>query len=422
MTDRNRDPFKLPEINSPPWQTGTRLTIAGLLILLVGVLVYATRGVIAPLVIAFLLAYLLHPLVSRLENWTGMPRTVAVVLVYLLLILLIAGATTGVGLAIAQQVVGIAQDLSALIGQLPTFLRELSESSIQVGPWTVDLAQANLDPLINSLTSSIQPVVSRTGTIVASAVSTTASTVATLVLVLVMGYYLLRDFDHLGGSLLDLVPPEYREDVGRLLDETGRVWGSFLRGQLILGVVMGVGAALVYGAIGMRFALGLGLITGLMEFIPIFGPFIAGGVAVLLAVFQASNFWGLSPLGFVLLVLAIAVLIQQIENTILVPRILGHNLNLHPLIVLVAAISGGLLAGFLGILLAAPSVATMRLWLGYLYRKTVGLDTWPSPVIEASPETPTEGIWTRLRDWLPRFGRARADPVESADSKESHEA
>ncbi|NIV36845.1 MAG: AI-2E family transporter, partial [Anaerolineae bacterium] len=194
---------------------------------------------------------------------------------------------------------------------------------VQIGPWMVDLSQVNFDPLINSLTSSLQPFLSRTGSLIASAVSTTASTVAMLVLVLVMGYYLLRDFDHLGDTLLDLVPPEYRTDFGRLLDETGRVWASFLRGQLILGLVMGVGAALIYGAIGLRLALGLGLITGLMEFIPIFGPFIAGGVAVLMAIFQATNFWGLTPLAFILLVLGIAVLIQQIENTVLVPRILG---------------------------------------------------------------------------------------------------
>ncbi|NIV36844.1 MAG: AI-2E family transporter, partial [Anaerolineae bacterium] len=98
----------------------------GMLILLAGIFIYATRSVVAPLVIAFLLAYLLHPLVSRLERWTRMPRLVAVLLVYLVLILLLAGATTGVGLAIAQQLVGIVRDLSALVGQLPAYLERLS--------------------------------------------------------------------------------------------------------------------------------------------------------------------------------------------------------------------------------------------------------------------------------------------------------
>lgn len=418
---RQQDPFSLPEITSPPWQTGTRLVVAGILVMFIGALLYATRPIIGPLVLAVLLAYLLHPLVSRLSRWTGMPRSAAVLIIYGILIILLAGATTGVGFAISQQVVGIVRDLSTLIGQLPQQLRLISESSYQVGPWIVDFSQVNLDPLINSLASTLQPILSRTGTIVASAVTTTATTVGLFILILVMGYYLLRDFDQLEEALLELAPPEYRDDFSKLIEETGRVWGSFLRGQLLLGLVMGAGSAAIYGAIGVRFALGLGLITGLMEFIPIFGPYLAGIVAVLLAFFQGSNWWALSSSTFALVVLIVAVVIQQIENTILVPRIIGHSLRLHPLVVLVAAIGGGVLAGFFGILLAAPTVATMRLWIGYLYSKTVGLDSWPKPVIEAPSETPQPGFWQRLRGWAQVMRDKREPSQRVAGGEEAPE-
>jgi hypothetical protein len=103
-------------------------------------------------------------------------------------------------------------------------------------------------------------------------------------------------------------------------------------------------------------------------------------------------------LGFALVVAGVAFLIQQFENNILVPRIIGDSLNLHALVVLLAAIVGGAMAGILGVLLAAPVVATGRLWLGYLYRKTVGLDTWPAATDTGPPVTARRpGLLQRFR-------------------------
>ena len=412
----------MPEITSPPWQVGTRLMVAGLLVLSIALLLSAARRILAPVVLALLLAYLLHPIVNMLRRRLKMSRGLSVALVYFLLVILLAAATTGIGLAITQQVIGIIQDLSLLVEQLPDQLEALSQATVTLGPWSWDLGQVDLVPVLNAMVSSIERLLSRTGAIVASSVTSMASTVGLLVIVLVMGYYLLRDFDQLEGAILELVPPDYRPDFSKLLDETGRVWSSFLRGQLILSLVMGVGSAVIYGSIGVRFALGLGLITGLMEFIPIFGPYIAGIVATLLALFQGANYWGLSPNGFALMVLIVAVVIQQIENTILVPRIIGHSLRLHPLIVLIAAISGGFLAGFLGILLAAPTVASLRLWVGYAYRKVVGLESWPSPVLESQEESSSEPSRSAMSRWLQRLpfigGKEEdANPVEPTDQK-----
>ncbi|MGH2626766.1 MAG: AI-2E family transporter, partial [Anaerolineales bacterium] len=129
--------------------------------------------------------------------------------------------------------------------------------------------------------------------------------------------------------------------------------------------------------------------------------------AVLVALFQGHNALGLSPLGFALVVAGAAFLIQQLENNILVPRIIGESLNLHPMIVFVGAIVGASMAGVLGVLLAAPVVATARLWLGYLYRKTVGLETWPAPPPPDPARSPArESWWRRVRSRLRRLGAA----------------
>ncbi|MDX1600728.1 MAG: AI-2E family transporter [Anaerolineales bacterium] len=414
MSEEEKQSFQLPKITSPPWQTGTRLLFAVLMAVVVGAIALRIRQVIGPLVLALLLAYLLHPLVIRVERWLPLPRGGAVLTVYGAVVILIVGATTGAGFAITQQIIGLVQDLTRLAVRLPAQLRELSESTVTFGPWVVDLSTVNLDPLVNSLISTVQPLLSRTGTILASAVGTTATTVGLMVLVMVMGYYLLRDFGELDDALLKLVPFEYRDDFARLLKDTGQVWNAFLRGQTILAVVMGVLTAALYGALGLRFALGLGLIAGVLEFVPIFGPIVAGILAVLVALFQSANWWGLSPLAFALVVAAIATLIQQVENSVLVPRIIGHSLNLHPLVVLVAAFAGGIIAGVLGVLLAAPTVATLRLWGGYIYRKTVGLDSWPSPVLEGA-ETPERiNAWQRLRAALPFLG---GEPTEEDSAR-----
>lgn len=423
MSEEQEQPsFQLPEITSPPWQTGTRLMFAVLMISVIAVLVIRLQQIIGPLVLALLLAYLLHPLVIRVERWLRLPRSGAVLVVYGLLVALVAGATTGAGFAITQQIIGLVQDLSRLATRLPEQLRELSQATISVGPWVVDLSTVNLDPLINSLISTVQPLLSRTGTILASALGATATTLGLLLLVMVMGYYLLRDFGTLDDAFVAMVPHEYREDFERLVRETGEVWHAFLRGQLILGLVMGVLTAALYGVLGLRFALGLGLIAGLLEFVPIFGPLVAGTLAVLVALFQTSNWWGLAPLAYALIIAAVAILIQQLENSVLVPRIIGHSLNLPPLIVLIAAIAGGILAGVLGVLLAAPTVATLRLWAGYAYRKTVGLDSWPAPVLDQAEAQERKTFWVRLRSALPLLNRTSEQDPSSGETPGSPSA
>jgi len=395
------------KMKSPPWQPGTRLIAGVVLLIFISWLLYGIRQLAAPAILALFLAYLLHPLVTKLVEWTKMPRGLAVLLAYLLLIILMMGATTGLGLAISQQLTGLVDDLVALSDQLPALLEDLQTQIIQIGPWNIDLNQVNLTPLIDQLSSTLQPLLLGTGTVLASVAGIAASTVGVFILVLVIGFYLLLDFEKLKGAFLGLVPESYVEDIANLIEDTGKIWHAFVRGQLVLGVVVGsiVGVALTI--VGLRFALGLALIAGMLEFVPIFGPVISGIIAGLVAFFQGSNWLGLTPLAYTILILVIFTVIQQIENNILVPRIIGHHLNLHPLIVLLAALSGGILAGVLGILLAAPFVATLRIWMGYIYRKVVGLGTEPEPILVSPKVKKRPSFLTRIRNWFekPRIGK-----------------
>lgn len=365
------------EALSPPWQPHARLVGALFLVALAIGLVFRMGSLLVPVILAFVLAYLLHPLVTGLSRLTHIPRWLSVLLIYLLIILVVGGATTGAGFVITQQLIGLVRDLADLSAQLPTFLENLSNTTLVIGPYLIDLSMVNLEPLLGSVASAIQPLLSQTGALLASVAGATASLVGLILAVMLFGYYLLLDFGVMDDYLLRHVPDGYRSDYQRLMAATQQVWAAFLRGQLILGVIVGSVVGLVLAAIGVRFALVLGLIAGILELVPTFGPIVAGILAVLVALFQGQNALGLSPLGFALVVAGASFLIQQLENNFLVPRIIGESLNLHPMIILVGAIVGASMAGVLGVLLAAPVVATARLWLGYLYRKTVGLETWP---------------------------------------------
>jgi predicted PurR-regulated permease PerM len=384
---------------SPPWQPGTRLVGGVILVVLIGWLVYSVRQLATPIILGLFIAYLLHPLVHRLIKWTRMPHWLAVLILYLLLLTVVIGATTGLGLVASEQIYGVVEDLIDLADELPMQLEDLSIQTFRIGPWEFDLSRINLDPIIEQLTSTIQSLLLGTGSLLASFAGAVAEILGVFLLAMVIGFYLLLDFDKLRNFFLDLVPSSYEEDISRLFDNTSKVWEAFLRGQFLLSVVIGSVVTIVLILLGVRFALGLGIIAGLMEFVPIFGPIISGVIAGLVALFQEGNRMGLSPGVYVLIVLGAFFIIQQIENNILVPRIIGQSLHLNPLVVLLAALAGGIMAGVLGVLLAAPTVATLRLWLGYFYGKIVGLGRIPEPVL-LPPSSRQSAIFRRLRGWI----------------------
>jgi predicted PurR-regulated permease PerM len=394
---------------SPDWQPGTRLVVGVLMILLAAVTLYQLRQLMIPVVLALLLAYVLHPLVLRLERGTGMKRWMAVGLIFLVILLLMIGATTGIGIAASQRVAGFGEFLGTVSSGLPDFIEGLMDLSFTIGPWTVDLANANLEPFTEAITSALTPLLQQTGSILSGVAGATASAVGTMLLVLVIGFYLLLYFERFGASLLHLVPEAHKADAQSIMHDVGAIWQAFLRGQLMLGLAVGAATAIIMAILGVRFALGLGVIAGVLEFVPIFGPWITGIISVLVALFQGFNRWGLTPVGFALLVLGASILIQQIENNILYPRIIGHSLDLNPLVVLLALLAAGSIAGVVGLLLAAPAVATLRLCFGYVYWKTVGVQPPPRRVlVQRRPSI--------IRVLLERFRRLRKQQ-QAADTE-----
>jgi predicted PurR-regulated permease PerM len=341
-----------------------------------------------PVVVGLVVAYILNPLVTRLTERTGRSRTLMTLLVYLTLVIL---AITGLTL-LASQVI---REVRALAAEVPRYLARASvflQESILVGPYELNLRQ-EYNNLIEQLSSVVPDLAGR-----AIRLPTTfVSWVFDLLFVLVISLYVVKDTPQILQTAEDLAGP-YGFDVQRLLRELSRVWNAFLRGQMILSLLMGTFVTVSMLALGLPNALTLGLLAAVLESIPIFGPIIAAVPAVLIALFQGSN-WLTPPLtntSYALLVLVTYTVLQQTEHHILLPRVMGEHLHLHPVVVLIGVILGANIAGILGVLLAAPTMATLRVLLEYVFRKLADQDPFPATKEvaqgqETTPPTPVLG-------------------------------
>ncbi len=192
--------------------------------------------------------------------------------------------------------------------------------------------------------------------------SSTVQVLTNILFTFIISIYLAFEMGRLGGYLeRAATEPGYRHDVERLLRDFGRIWRAYLRGQIVLGLIIGVAVWASLAILGVQNAFGLGVLSGLLEFLPVIGPFIGTAAAALFGIFQPDNYLGLSPASYAALIVGVMMVIQQIENNILVPRIVGESLDLHPLVVIIGVFMGSSLAGLIGAILAAPLLATVKL-------------------------------------------------------------
>jgi len=354
-------------------------------VVLVALILYRFRQLLPPLVIAIMLAYVLNPVVGLIVLRTRFPRTTAVVLLYLVVIILLALLPILLAPSLIKQLKAVDLDLRQ-IGE--DFDRFLDQPLFLLG-YRLEF-EKTWQQVRGALESLISPIASRTVSVLLDAVTS----LVWLVFILVISFYILKDQPVIMRYVHHLIPPRYQVDVHLLGAEINSIWNTFFRGQLILSLVVGFVVGIATAAVGLRNAVALGALAGALEVLPNIGPTIAAIPAVLIAFFQGSTYLPLPPFWFALLVTGLYVLIQQVENNYLVPRIIGRSLNLHPLVMIVAVVAGANLAGVLGALLAAPTLASLRVLAGYAYRKLLDQPPFPPPspqAVEADEEPDSPG-------------------------------
>jgi predicted PurR-regulated permease PerM len=337
-------------------------------ILVVALALWLARSALPVFTIAIALAFLLDPPVTALQR-RGVPRLAGILVMYLTVVV----AVVGLGWLL----------LPPLFDQFRLFLEELPTLAAQIVAWeeavVAWLAGLPLpDPIREALDSIVesgqQAVVSLLEAIVGpllSVIARTAGFVIGLVVVPVWLLYVLKDRETLPDGLLGLLPAGWRPDATHGMKLTTSVIGRWIRGQLLLGAVIFVATLIglmVLAAIGFRqfadFAILLALVAGILELVPIIGPIIAAIPAVLIGA-------SISP-GAALAAVALYTVIQQLENHLLVPKVMGDAVDLHPAVVIVSLIVGATLFGLWGAILAAPVVALGRDLYRYAFRRLEG--------------------------------------------------
>ncbi len=366
---------------STAWsRTTKRLIVAGLVIILL-LIFYVFRALLPPIAIALVLAYILKPFADLIERRARLPRTLSVILVFLVLLLFISLIPVAVVPYAVDRITRLNLDVQKLTDDLIAFLSQ---------PIFILSYSFCLQDLVGDLQQALQDLLRPFATQTVTVLFGVASSLLWLLSILVISFYLVKDADRLRSFLDRIAPPGYTEELRRLREEINRVWKAFFRGQVVLGIVIGVVVWLAMTAVGLPNAGLMGLLAGLLEVIPTFGPVLATIPALLVALFLGSTYLPLSNFWFTVLVLGIYTLIQQLENAYLVPRIMGRRMQLHPVIIFIGVLAGGLLFGALGVLLAAPIIGTLRVALRYTYAKLLDEDPFPPEFVEAGEIYPGE--------------------------------
>jgi predicted PurR-regulated permease PerM len=322
-------------------------------------LFFLLEPILTPFLVAALLAYLGDPLADRLEA-RGMGRTLSVTLVFSALILLLT-----VVLLLTIPLVG--RQLDLLAHKIPEWLQQLQHTLV---PWLqekLELPQGSI-PIANFKTAISENWTTAGnmlgqvwGKIAGSSMAMIAG-LANVVLIPVVTFYLLRDWDILMAHIRDLLPRSIEPTVVKLANECDEIIGAFIRGQLLVMLALGIMYSVGLSFVGLDLALILGLIAGLASIVPYMGFFVGIGAASVAAWFQ---FHELLPLIGVASVFAVG---QLLEGMVLTPLLVGDRIGLHPVAVIFAIMAGGQLAGFSGILLALPAAAIIMVLLRHAHR------------------------------------------------------
>jgi len=325
----------------------------------VGVVLYLLAPVLMPFVAAALFAYLADPIVDRLERWMG--RGLAVCLVFLVVTLVVV-------VILLLLVPFTERQIGAFLGQLPVWLDWFQTRAT---PWLETQFGISPDVLdTQRILAALQAHWKEAGGIAAGVLAKVSKSglavvgwVLNLVMVPVVAFYLLRDWDDLVARIHALIPRSIEPVVARLARESDDVLGAFLRGQLsvmlVLGAFYGIGLWLVGVSVGPL----IGMIAGLISFVPYLGAITGVVMGVIAALVQYQD-WT-----HVLLVLGVFAIGQTLEGYVLVPKLVGDKIGLHPVAVIFAVLAGGELFGFLGVLLALPVASVVMVVLRYLHAR-----------------------------------------------------
>jgi predicted PurR-regulated permease PerM len=370
---------------SPFW-SNTAKTIIGLssiAVLMALFLLIRTQGLLAPLLLTFVLIYLLHPIARYLSRWTRLGWRLTVTILYLLLGALIVFLVIQVWGRLVQQVM----DLMALA---QNFLVNMSETMVD---WPLS---PRIEDALFSVTVDVgQYLLGQVAGLVGTLATTATLTVSWSILIFFLSYFVLLDLaPNPHRPLLGWRLPRYSVDIQRIVVRLDQIWRDFFRSQGILFLITLTVYFFVLTGFQVQNALIITVVAGFSRFVPYLGAVVTWTLIVIVTLLQGNNQLGLSPQFYTLLVLTVAVSFDQMVEYLIAPKLYGRALSVHPAAILIAAFVGYGLIGLVGMILAAPLLATLLSLSRYIMYKMLDVDPWvlpepaPIPVTREEEEQP----------------------------------
>ena len=349
------------------WSPALKRIIVGILIVGAAFVVYRAGDIVRPFLWAAILGYILLPVVRAFEHRLTNHRGLAAGIVFIVVLLVIAGGVRFLAPLAVEQAQMFQRSLPTLIanGQ-----NTLAETLDQIG--AEDLVPIVFGPVANAPIEVTRSV----ATMAVPFIVGFSHFLLEFLVFLIATFFFLRDWPRLIDWIRRLVPPASRHELLPLGEEVSILLSRYVRGQLLLVAVMATATTMGLTLFGVPFSLLLGLVTGVLEVIPIIGPITAGAIACLVALGNPNPF-GWSQLVYVGAIAVMYTVLRHAEDYFVIPLVIGRIVRLHPALVIFALLSGGAVFGLLGVVLAVPVAATLRLVLIYVSAKLRDEDPFP---------------------------------------------
>ena len=366
----------------PRWPYATKLTISLLLLAFVIYLLSRFHEIIIPIIIAIIIAYILSPIVNFIQNHLHIHRVIAILITYLVIIAILVGVPLLVITLLGENFEFLQINPQQIITSVQNALaKDYTVAGITIHP------SAYAGQLFTTLQGLLQPVVGQTVTILKSVITS----LVWIILVFLVSIYLIKDGTKLEEWFISHLPPAYLPDYRWLINEIDQIWGAFFRGQITLSLVVAALFIVLGFILGLPFALAMGILAGILEFLPSIGHGIWLVSAALLAFFLGSTWIPVPHWVFMLTVIGLHLIFEQVDINFLIPRIVGRRVKLPPLVVILGIVTGAILAGVIGIPLAAPTIASMRVIGRYIFANLFDME-W-TPVSAIQPLPPPKTYW-----------------------------
>ena len=373
-TDAPSTPIPTPHRPVRPRTSASRRSLQigfALSALLLGVVVlYLIRDVLGAFVLGALIAFLITPYVDSLNEW-GLPRPIAIAVIFACLIGLVVGLASAITPLLSVEITSLQKQVPVIAATAQERLNQLQGAQLHIAGFQIDLTK----PIDAASQHFNDFLLGQFGNAVSIGI-TALTTALQVVLMLIVAFLLAMNSHATSRVMRDLVPSDYRADFDEIWSATKKMLFAYVKGQLVIAGLIGISSGLAVAALGLPYALALGLLAGITSLVPYLGPFLGAIPAVLIGLADSPQ--------KAILVAGAYLLISNVILNFIFPKVMGDAVKLPPILVIVAFLAGFSLAGILGMFVAIPVAATIRIIYDHVHPRLFDSPAPPEAAAESS--------------------------------------